>query len=267
MRSGEKVLVAQRSAFNLIVITEDSSGLRTLRFGHDGVPQSIVKVGDPEHLELPYASVLPNCLAFVQKPARILVVGLGGGTLPRFFHRAFPEMFVDVVEVDKDVLELAKTYCGFREDARMHVYVEDGRDFIENCCSRYDMIILDSFDAETIPSHLLTLEFLQTVRSALTPKGIAVANVWGRAINRLYDPVLATYRAAFEDVYVFDVPVPGTKIFAALPRKQTMTRDDLIERAKEISNRYGFRHDIVGSIAGFRNSELEHSRGGAVLRD
>ena len=70
MRNGEKVVVARRSAFNLIVVTEDESGLRTLRFGHDGVPQSIVKLGDPEHLELPYASVIPICLAFVQKPRR-----------------------------------------------------------------------------------------------------------------------------------------------------------------------------------------------------
>jgi len=267
MRNGEKVVVTKRSAFNLIVITEDESGLRTLRFGHDGVPQSVVKLGDPEHLELPYASVLPICLAFVQKPRRILIVGLGGGTVPGYFHSQFPEMAVDVVEIDKEVLEVAKTYCGFKEDARMHVFVEDGRDFIENCCDRYDIIVLDSFDSETIPRHLLTLEFLQAVRNALTPKGIVVANVWGRAINRSYDPMLLTYREAFKEVYIFDVPVPGTKIFVALPGRQEMTREDLLQRSREISERSGLRHDISHAIASFRNSDFEHCRGGAVLRD
>ena len=267
MRNGEKVVVARRSAFNLIVVTEDESGLRTLRFGHDGVPQSIVKLGDPEHLELPYASVIPICLAFVQKPRRVLVVGLGGGTVPGYFHSQFPEMVVDVVEIDRDVLDVAKTYCGFTEDARMQVFVEDGRDFIESCSERYDIIVLDSFDAETIPRHLLTLEFLNAVRLALTPKGIVVANVWGRAINRQYDPMLLTYREAFKEVYIFDVPVPGTKIFIALLGRQEMTRDDLFERAREISKRSGLRHDISRAVKSFRNSDSEHSRGGAVLRD
>ncbi|MEI6350637.1 MAG: fused MFS/spermidine synthase [Verrucomicrobiota bacterium] len=263
----ERVLLARHSAFNQIVVTEDDVGLRTLRFGHDGVPQSIVKLGDPEHFELPYASVLPLCLAFVEKPVRILIVGLGGGTAPGFFHSRFPELAVDVVEIDEEVLEVAKTYCGFTEDARMHVFVEDGRDFIENCRSRYDLIILDSFDSESIPRHLLTLEFLTSVRNALTPEGIAVANVWGRAINRLYDDMLLTYREAFEEVYILDVPVPGTKIFLALPRKQEMTREQLVQRAREISTQRGLRRDLSNSIAGFRNSDAEHRRGGTVLRD
>ena len=90
MTGGEKVLVSRHSAFQAIRLTEDANGLRTLRFGADGPSQSIVKVGDPGHLELPYARVLPACLAFARKPSRILIVGLGGGSLPRFFHCHFP---------------------------------------------------------------------------------------------------------------------------------------------------------------------------------
>lgn len=105
------------------------------------------------------------------------------------------------------------------------------------------------------------------MRKALLPEGIAVANVWDRAANPLYAHMLLTYRSAFEDVYIFDVPVPGTKLFVALPRTRTMDRDELISRTREISRQRGFDYDLSAAIAGFRNSKLETIRGGSVLRD
>ena len=129
------------------------------------------------------------------------------------------------------------------------------------------MIILDSFDTNSIPRHLATLEFLRGVRNALAPVGIVVANVWGQAINPLYADMLLTYRAAFEDVYILDVPATGTKIFAALPRRQAMTRDELIQHAREISRHRGFDYELGDAIASFRNSELETLRDSSVLRD
>lgn len=267
MSNGEKLLVARQSAFQAILLTEDECGLRTLRFGSDGAFQSVLKVGDPRHLALPYARVLPACLAFHQNPRRMLIVGLGGATLPRFFHSHFPEMTIEVVEIDQGVVDVAKEHCGFAEDARMRVHVADGRDFIEGSEGGYDVIILDSFDTDFIPRHLTTLDFLRGVRNALAPAGLVVANVWGRASNPLYAHMLLTYRAAFAEVYIFDVPAPGTKIFCALPYRQAVTRDELIEHAREISRHRGFDYKLGDVIAGFRNSQLETLRGGCVLRD
>lgn len=267
MINGEKILVAKHSAFQAIRLTEDAAGLRTLRLGGSAASQSIVKLGEPRHLELHYARVLPSCLALVQNPVRILIVGLGGGTLPFFFRSLFPRMTIDIVELDPGVLEVAKEYCGFEEDAEMRVYVDDGRDFIESSRGGYDIIVLDSFGAESIPAHLTTLEFVSSVRMALDPMGVAVANIWGRASNPLYAHMLLTYRAAFEDVYIFDVPTPGTKLFAALPRRQVITRDMVIQRAVEISRNHNFDYELSGSIAGFRHSDFETIRGGCVLRD
>lgn len=264
---GERVLVSRHSAYNAIVLTEDGAGFRTLRFGDTGACQSVVKVGTPGHLELEYARLFPACLAFAEKALHVLLVGLGGGSLPTFLHDRFPEMVIDVVEIDEDVVDVAKTYCGFQEDGRMRVYVEDGRDFIERSRHHYDAIFLDSFGTETIPEHLVTLEFLQAVRAALTREGVAAANVWGPGINRQYHAMLRTYREAFEDVYILDVPAPGTKIFAALPVRQEMTRDVLLERARGIAERQRFDYDLRGCITGFRHSDAERTRGGAVLRD
>ena len=267
MINGEKVLVARHTAFQPILLTENESGMRTLRFGAEGVSQSVLKAADPRHLELAYARLLPASLAFVQHPRRVLIVGLGGGSLPRFLHSHFPEPTIDVVELDPGVVDVAKTYCGFAEDARMRLHVEDGRDFIEATSGGYDLIILDCFDADSIPPHLATLEFLSTVRNALSPRGIVVANIWGPSANPLYARMLITYRAAFDDVYIFDVPRPGSKLFVALPFKQTMSRDEAVKRAGDIGRCYGFKYDLGAEIAGFRNSEIETIRAGAVLRD
>ena len=90
--SQERVLVARHTGFNHVVVTEDRFGVRTLRFGHEGVCQSMVKVGDPDHLALPYTTVLPLCLAFVDAPRHALIVGLGGGALPMFLHQRLPHL-------------------------------------------------------------------------------------------------------------------------------------------------------------------------------
>ncbi len=265
--SGERVLISRHSAFNKIVVTEDEEGFRILRFGEVGARQSMVKLGEPGHLELEYARLIPACLAFVEAPRHILLVGLGGGSLPAFFHLHFPEMMVDVVEIDEVVVDVARTHCGFHTDGRLHVFVEDGRDYIERCRNRYDLIILDSFGIESIPEHLATLEFLQAARAALTTTGIVVANVWGRAMNGLYDRMLHTYRAAFEDVYVLDVPDPGTKIFVALPTRRTIDRTDFVTRAEAIAVEGSFGYNVTSCIKGFRHSDAEPLRSSAVLMD
>lgn len=267
MSNGERLIVSRTSAFQSIRLTEDAAGLRTLRFGEEGASQSVVKADDPRYLALPYARLLPACLAFAPKAARVLIVGLGGGSLPRFFHSHFPGMTIDVVELDADVVALAKEYCGVEEDARLRVFVDDGRDFIEAVREGYDVIVLDSFDTDAVPAHLTTLECLVAVREALTSEGIVVANVWGRAVNPLYASMLRTYQEAFEDVYILDVPAPGTKLFIGLSHSREMTRDALLEKAREISCIYEFRYDLAAVIAGFRNSTLETIRGGDVLRD
>ena len=267
MSGSEKILAVRNSGFQTIQVVEDAAGRRTLRFGEDGVSQSVVNVSDPEDLVMAYVRLLPVCLAFVAKPRRLLVVGLGGGVIPRFFHHRFPDMNIDAVEIDAEVVALARDFCGFVEDARLHAYVDDGRDFIEASAGNYDVIILDSFDSETIPAHLTTLEFSQAVRRALAPGGVAVANIWGRASNPLYESMLLTYRAAFEDVYVFDVPAGGSKLFLALSQPQQCTREAVIERAREISEEHRFPYDLTRAIAGFRKAEQETLRGGSILRD
>lgn len=267
MFNDETILVARQSGFQTILLTENKSGLRILRFGEEGASQSIVNVEDPSHLALPYARLLPASFVFCSKLERVLIVGLGGGSLARFFRNHFRKMIIDVVELDPAVVEVARDHCGFQEDAQLCVHVEDGRDFLQSKTGEYDTIILDTFDADAIPAHLTTLEFLAEVKNALTPAGIVAANVWGPASNPAYADMLLTYRAAFEDVFIFDVPGPGTKLFVALQQTQEISRGAMIQRCREICEQHGFPYDLSAEVSGFRNARLETIRDGSVLRD
>jgi len=263
----EKVLYEKDSPYNTVIVIEDEAGLRTLQFERDGAIQSVVKVGDPDHLVLPYARAMPMGLVYAEKPERILIVGLGGGTVPGFLHKHFPKMVIDVVDIDPDVVDVARRFFGFKEDATLRAFVDDGRGFIERSEGLYDIIFLDAFDRENIPYHLATREFLAAVRRALTPKGIVVGNIWSRYSNPLYDAMVRTYQDVYEQLYVFDVLGSGNKILVAIPRKGKMERAEVARRAREISKREGFRFDM-GDVAAYGyNYATEMTFRAEVLKD
>lgn len=263
----QRTLYEKKSPYNTIVVTEDERGLRTLMFEENGVRQSVVKVGDPDHLELEYARVMPVGLAFVEKPRRVLIVGLGGGTIPGFLHKHYPRTTIDVVDIDPDVVDVAKRFFGFREDATLHAYVGDGRKFIEECRDPYDVIFLDAFGPDSIPYHLSTREFLQAVRRALTPGGIVVGNVWSRSSNPLYDSMVRTYLEVFDELYIFDVRGAGNRILVAVPRKGRIERADLARRAARISREKQFRFDMADEVLyGYQHADKDSARG-RVLTD
>ncbi len=263
----QKVLYEKESPYSTIVVTEDAQGLRTLWFEKGGARQSVVKPSDPDHLELPYTRAMPVGLAFVERPKRVLIIGLGGGTIPSFLRKHYPQATIDVVDIDPDVVDVARKFFAFREDSAMHAYVDDGRRFIEQCRDPYDMIFLDAFGSENIPYHLATREFLQAVRRALNDRGVAVGNIWSRGSNPLYDSMIRTYQEVFDELYVLDVRGAGNKILLALPQKRRITRDDLARRAEIISKQKQFRFDMGELVRyGYRRPKKNDPRG-HVLRD
>ncbi|HAK96910.1 MAG TPA: hypothetical protein DCM87_18455 [Planctomycetes bacterium] len=253
--SQDKVLHEKDSAFNHIIVTEDSDGVRSLLFEEYGALQSVGKPDDPDYLGLPYLRTAFVGLAFIEKPARVLVVGLGGGSIPRFLHKRYPAMHIDCVELDPDVVAVARQYFGFAEDKTMKAHVADGRKFIEKATQPYDIIFLDAFGADNIPYSLATREFLLAVRKALAPKGIVVGNIWSRYSNRLHDSMVRTYQDVFEELYYFTVRASGNRILVAMPRAAHLTREDVVAKATVISARDKFPYD-AGDAASYGYSRL-----------
>jgi spermidine synthase len=263
----QKILYQKQSPYNTVVVTEDDKGMRTLLFGKEGVRQSVVKIGDPDHLELPYAKAMVSGLALFPEPKRVLIVGLGGGTIPGFLHKHYPLTRIDAVDIDPVVVEVAKQFFGFREDATLKAYVQDGRQFIEERLKAYDVIFLDAFSSENIPYHLATREFLEAVRRSITAQGIVLADVWSRDLNPLYDSMVRTYQEVFDELYILHVRGSGNKILIALPRRLRIAREELARRAGAISKQKQFRFDMAHLVTyGYQFAEAKDPRA-QVLTD
>lgn len=265
--AADKRIFEKKSEYNDIIVTEDDAGVRTLWFELGGSRQSVVKLGDPDFIELPYARAMTVGMAVVEEPKRVLIVGLGGGTIPSFLRKHYPKLAIDIVDIDPAVVTVAKDYFGFKEDDLMKVHVADGRKFIEDSPGRYDIIFLDAFGADNIPYHLATRQFLVSVKRALTPQGIVCANVWTANWNRLYYSMVRTYTEVFDQTYVMNVADTGNRIVIAIPRPGELKLEDLAKKAATVVKEKQYPFDLGAMVtAGFR-FPLEEITYGRILLD
>jgi spermidine synthase len=267
-QAAEQVIHKAPSRFSdLLVVSEDANGLRSLRFEMHGARQSVVKPGDPDHLELAYARAIPAVFTWKPDPQRILVVGLGGGTIPMFMRKHLPDSDIDVVELDPAVVEVARSHFGFRDDQRLKAHVGDGRHWIEHARARYDLVVLDAFSAHDVPYALTTREFLIAVQQSLAADGVVIANLWGRSANALYDNMVATYLSVFPALSVMDIAGSGNKLVLASRSTAVPDPDESSERASRLNARFRLRHDLAVMVRqGLRQADREE-RAGNILTD
>ena len=198
-----RIIHRERSLYSTILVDERGSTL-CLQFSvrKDQRNQTCMDRNDPQKMVFPYARMMMLGLLLVPDPERILIVGLGGGTLPTALHELYPEALIDVAEIDPAVKTVAETYFGFSENEQVRVYLQDGRVFTKRAIireNRYDLIMLDAFNGDYIPEHLMTTEYIEENRSLLTDNGVLAANTF--AISRLYDHESTTYQAVFDEFF------------------------------------------------------------------
>ncbi|MDQ6618942.1 MAG: fused MFS/spermidine synthase [Pseudomonadota bacterium] len=199
----QRTVHTERSMYRNIIIN-DESGTRCMKFSRSETAgrQSCQVLRDPRRLVFPYTKMMLGALYLDPQPHRILVLGLGGGTLPSALAALPATSTVDVVEIDPAITRVAQKYFGLRLDGPIHVHEEDGRVFVKRALkagARYDLVMLDAFDHEYIPEHLLTREFLTEVKGLLGEHGVLAANTFSN--SRLYDYESATYQAVFGEFF------------------------------------------------------------------
>lgn len=199
-----ELLSSERSLYRDVLIYEDGAErcmcfTRQCRIGR----QSCIDLKNPQRFALNYTRMMLGGALFTgEPPRRLLIVGLGGGTLPMALAQILPQAQIDVVEIDPAVTRAAKRFFGFKDGPLMHVFEEDGRVYVKRAGragERYDVVMLDAFDHEYIPEHLLTREFLQEVKTLLGPQGVLVANTFSS--SRLYDHESTTYADVYGAFY------------------------------------------------------------------
>ena len=173
----------------------------------DGVPNSYVDLKDPRHLQLDYARWLAPALG---RARDAVFIGGGGFTLPRYLAAVRPASRSVVLEVDGELVELARSRLGLGDVPGMRVRTGDARMTLRRERDRSaDLVVGDAFGGPVVPWHLTTREFLADVRRVLRPGGVYAINVIDLGPQRLARAEAATLVDSFADVAVVRRPRAG----------------------------------------------------------
>ncbi|XP_072686713.1 eEF1A lysine and N-terminal methyltransferase isoform X4 [Canis lupus baileyi] len=190
-------------------------------------------------------ALLRNPELLLETPLAMLVVGLGGGSLPLFVHDHFPKSCIDAVEIDPSMLDVATQWFGFSQSERMKVHIADGLDYITSLAGRearprYSVIMFDvdskdpTLGMSCPPPAFVDQPFLQKVKSILTPEGVFILNLVCRDLG-LKDSVLTGLKAVFPLLYVRRIEGEVNEIlFCQLHPEQKLATSELLEMAQAL---------------------------------
>jgi spermidine synthase len=148
--------------------------VRTLHVGGEAI-QSSMRLEDPYALALDYTRCMMAFLLFHPEPREVLMIGLGGGSLVKFFFRNLRKTRTRVVELDARVVAAAREHFALPPDGeRLAVEVGDGAEALEpECC---DVLMIDAFEDELHVPRLASREFYDGAFLALAEPGALVVN-------------------------------------------------------------------------------------------
>jgi spermidine synthase len=223
--------------------------------------ESMTNLRDSEDMPIPYTRQMTVALAYPGEPKKILMIGLGGGSISMYLGRFMPDARVDTVEIDPGVIDAAKKYFGIRETDRVKYFAGDGRVFLKRHREQYDLILVDAFHGGYVPFHLLTKEFYALLKERLTPTGAAVFNVHDG--TKLYVSTLKTLQTVFPSVHIYPT---GEGEVSTVATAQPASADDVIaSRAAALQERYKFRFPLTQLLT--RRSPIPSLAQGELLTD
>ncbi|WP_311171919.1 spermidine synthase [Halobellus ordinarius] len=232
--TGDTVYGTQTAYQELRVVDRDDT--RTLYL--DGQPHSAMDREDPTRHVFEYTRYFHAPLLFTDDVDRVLFVGGGGFTGPRIFHERYPNVTVDVVELDPAVVDAADEYFGVPDSPRMNVHVGGGRQYLAETNRTYDVIVLDAYRKDTVPFQLTTVEFMRLAAERLDDDGVLLANIISAPsgpASEFYRAEYKTMERVFPRVYSFptaggpvvqNIEVVATKDETLLTREQLQARNE-----------------------------------------
>jgi spermidine synthase len=239
----------------------EARGVRYLHFGSHWI-QGAMRIARPWALELDYTQdmMLALLLRYGHAwPRSALQVGLGAGSITKFLHRHRRGARLKVVEISPDVVTAAWQYFKLPDASpRLDVEVADGHEFMARTTRRFDLIVIDGYDAKARPGMLDSVPFYVNCRARLNEGGVLAANLLTR--RRDASAALARMRRAFDDRVLALPPCEGgnTVAFAAARAPVVIGHDELRANALKLKADTGL--NLLPTVA-----RLVEARGGSQL--
>ncbi|MDD5034204.1 MAG: fused MFS/spermidine synthase [Methylococcaceae bacterium] len=209
-RYGGELIHSSRDEDGILEVV-DVHGVRALHFGTTP-RQSAMSLVDPQRLELAYIRAMLSGLLFVPEPERVLLVGLGGGTLAKFLLANYPLCQVDAVERRPAVKEIAHTYFALPRDERLRVQIADACRYLQELTretqGEYDLILADVYDHIGMDPSVNAEDFFYACSQLIRPQGVFSMNLWG------------THHASLKcSIGLLKICFPGSKFSLAVPNR------------------------------------------------
>src|SRR3954464_9059620 len=224
--------------------------------------ESIANLTDPDDLPVRYTQLMTVGVLYPRQPNRILMLGMGGGSISSYLGRYLPDAQIDTIEVDPGVIGAAKKYFGVKETPRVRYLEGDGRVFLNRNAATYDLILVDAFHGGYVPFHLLTKEFYTLLKQRLAPGGAVALNVHDG--TKLYASTLLTLRRVFPSVHLY--PTRQGETITAATAEPAPDESTLAARATTMQEKFGFRFRLPELLTN-RNDKAGTSQTGELLTD
>lgn len=166
-----EILVKHKSAFQEIII------IKTKNYGNALMLDGCWMTSDKEEKYYHECLVHP-ALSSIERPSRTLIIGGGDGGTARECLKYSEVSRIDLVEIDKDVIDFSKQYLNeigetAWKDKRLKIHILDGIDWVQNINDNYyDAILIDCSDPAQISNGLFSLEFYQECKRILKRNGV-----------------------------------------------------------------------------------------------
>ena len=225
----EDILNSRSSSFeDMQVEVSEQDGVISMHIGSITI-QSSMRLDNPYHLELDYTQAMSMAVLFLESPKEILCIGLGGGTMPKFFYRLFTKTKLTILEINPKVIQIAKHFFKLPISKRFNIIQSDGIQYIYEVDKKYDLLISDAFEDYGLPDEFCTISYFESCRNVLSEKGIFMINLFGS------DPKTPLYRDRIN--LVFDQQVlyvesskPGNIIVFAFNEKNVEYIIDILRQ-------------------------------------
>jgi|AZIC01.1.fsa_nt_gi spermidine synthase len=195
------LVVHQGQSDDGVIEVVDLGNTRSLHFG-TFPRQSSMSLKTPHTLELSYTEAMMACLLLNPLPERVLVVGLGGGSLVKFLLHHFPECQIDVIEYRQDVVDVAHRFFHVPEnDPRLTIHVGDGYVFVQQQYFQdevdYDLLLVDAYDHVGMAASVGVQAFFDACAGVLSSRGVMSINLWG-SDRPLFSQTMTRINQSFE---------------------------------------------------------------------
>ena len=218
-----------------------SKGSMVTLWSESGIRHTVFDSTNPHMPGLEYARNMLAVLAFCPQPQSCLVLGLGGGSIPRMLLTARPQMNVDAVEIDPAVVKLAAEYFDIRALPRFTIHLDDAAAFLRRCSTRYSVVIVDTYVGDEFADQCTTREFIEDAAKCLLDEGVLAVN-WLSDDLRTRERLLNNLTSIIGTVWELPCPESGNVLYFATGNERVQS--DMIATAGTVGAEIPFENSL-----------------------